>query len=462
MAIQEELNEASGYQGGSYYTNNPNNTVSNFTPSQMEKNARHTFTEGAKVHEGETNDDERFSKKFGISSSLKDQNCGAFIMSVADDNGIPEYVIPQGAQYASCAEMYKWFDADERKLIVENDGSYIPQEGDLVFFDSDGNPEWIDHVGIVTDSKDGMFSTVEGNTAGGKVAIYDLKYKIGDNKVDNSGKMKPLWFAKVPWNKMVPEQETSKTQPQTSIKGEITADDVDIGLGFDGEQSKNAQDTGNGLLQKKMDLIHMSGVWANANHESSFHLAAQSTDGYYSIGLWQWTGGRKTGLLEYTETYNKKHGTNYDWKNVLVQIDYLLYGDPDIYGDKRTIEAYLETDFKDAREAAMWFCEHWERPNYIDPNRGETAQKFYNNIIKNHQKNLTLNTKKQKNIILSSYTEQLNEKDVTNFDWNKFVKQVEEFLCKAEDKEIEEKKERYYGQIIEENKKGLAFRGEGR
>ena len=143
----------------------------------------------------------------------------------------------------------------------------------------------------------------------------------------------------------------------------------------------------------------------------------------------------------------------------------MLYGDPDAlekYDYKRTIEVYLDKEFKDAREAANWFCKEWERPKYNDPERGETAQKFYNNIIKNHQNNLTLNTKKQRNIIISRYTEPLNEKEVTNFDWNKFVKQVEEFLCKAEDKELNEEKERYYGQIIDKHKKRLAFRDEGR
>ncbi|MBR0427374.1 MAG: CHAP domain-containing protein [Clostridia bacterium] len=467
LAIQEELDEAIGYQGGNYYTNNNNNyvsnftssqSVSNFTSSQMQKNARHNYVQAFKNRKGDTNEDEKYTKYLGLGSSAKDQYCAAAIMRLAYDNGVPEDVIPQGAQYASCAVMYKFFE--KQGLIVKNDGSYIPQEGDIVFFDSDGDSEWINHVGVVTDSKEGKFSTVEGNTTGGKVSVYDLKYKIGDNKVDNSGKMKPMWFAKVPWNNMVPEQE--KSQTQVTIKGEITADDVDIGLGFNNEQSKNAQDVANILRQKNIDLIHMAGIWANIYHESSFHIAAKSSDGYDSIGYCQWTEGRKTALLEYTEKYNKEHGTNYDWRNTLVQMDYLLYGDPDTYGDKRTIEAYLETDFKDAREAAMWFCEHWERPEYIDPNRGETAQKFYNNIIKNHQKNISFNKKNQKNIILSSYTKQLNEKDVTNFDWNKFVKQVEEFLCKAEDKEIEEKKERYYGQIIEENKKGLAFRSEER
>ena len=453
MAIQEELDEAIGYQGGSYYTNNNNNYVSNFTPSQsvssftpsqMEKNARHNYVQEFKSREGDTNEDEKYTKYLGLGLSAKDEYCAASAMRIAKDTGTSEDVIPQGAQYASCAVFLKWYK--DQGLIVENDGSYIPQEGDLVFFDSDGNPDWINHVGVVTDSKDGKFSTVEGNTAGGKVSVYNLKYKIGDNKVDNSGKMKPMWFAKVPWNKMVPEQEVSQTQ--TPIKGEITTNDVDIRVGFDNEQSKNAQDVANVLRQKNIDLTHLAGIWANIYHESSFHIAAKSSDGYDSIGYCQWTGGRKTALLEYTKKYNKKHGTNYDWKNTLVQMDYLLYGDPDPYGDKRTIEAYLETDFKDAREAAMWFCEHWERPNYIDPNRGETAQKFYNNIIKNHQNNLTFNNKNQ----------------ITNYDWDNLLRQVNELLCKAEDKDVQinEEKERFYGQIIDRHKKRLAFRDEGR
>lgn len=481
MAIQEELDEAIGYQGGSYYTNNNNNYVSNFTPSQsvssftpsqMEKNARHNYVQEFKSREGDTNEDEKYTKYLGLGLSAKDEYCAASAMRIAKDTGTPNYVIPQGAQYASCAVMYKWFE--DQGLIVENDGSYIPQEGDLVFFDSDGNPDWINHVGVVTDSKDGKFSTVEGNTAGGKVSVYNLKYKIGDNKVDNSGKMKPMWFAKVPWNKMVPEQE--KSQPKTSIKGEITADDFkDIdGIVLDQGQRETAAEICNSCMKKEIGDIYISAFIANALAESSLHSdSIRDVPNDHSAGLFQWHGGREDKLYEYVKEYNKEHGTSYDWKNIEVQINYLLYGDDDCFieAGKHTTQSFLETHFNTAYDASMWFQKKWERPrkDCISEKRGEDALKFYEAISRaTKKKNNDLTLRIEPNEI-RNLSKNHNFNKITDYNWDNLLRQVNELLCKAEDEEINEEdvkineeKERLYGQIIDEHKKGLAFRDEAR
>ena len=70
-------------------------------------------------------------------------------------------VIPK---FAGCASGVQWFK--DRGLWQDN--SYVPQPGDIIFFDWDvddlGQDGQVDHVGIVEKVEEGFVYTIEGNS----------------------------------------------------------------------------------------------------------------------------------------------------------------------------------------------------------------------------------------------------------------------------------------------------------
>ena len=65
------------------------------------------------------------------------------------------------------------------------DSSYIPAEGDLIFFDwrNDGT---IDHVGIVVNVEDRFVNTIEGNSSN---KVQRGRYATGDSTIYGYGKI---------------------------------------------------------------------------------------------------------------------------------------------------------------------------------------------------------------------------------------------------------------------------------
>lgn len=106
--------------------------------------------------------------------------CACFVSWCADQCGyIDAGVIPK---FSLCSAGVEWFQARGQFM----DSSYIPAEGDLIFFDW-GNDGTIDHVGIVVNVEDGFVNTIEGNSSN---KVQRGRYAAGDSTIYGYGKMK--------------------------------------------------------------------------------------------------------------------------------------------------------------------------------------------------------------------------------------------------------------------------------
>lgn len=83
--------------------------------------------------------------------------CHAFVVWCAYEAGV-EGIYPKTAHCETGAD---WFR--ERGQWYDRDSGYVPQPGDLIYFDWKGNGGY-DHVGIVDYAEDGRVHTVEGNS----------------------------------------------------------------------------------------------------------------------------------------------------------------------------------------------------------------------------------------------------------------------------------------------------------
>ncbi len=87
--------------------------------------------------------------------------CAFFVLWCADQANIPTSIICKSSSCGNCHNFTEWFKSNHRW----KDNSYIPQKGDIVFFDweTDGRAN---HVGIVTSADENYVYTIEGNTGG--------------------------------------------------------------------------------------------------------------------------------------------------------------------------------------------------------------------------------------------------------------------------------------------------------
>lgn len=87
--------------------------------------------------------------------------CAFFVLWCAKQAGIPTSIICQSPSCGSCSYFINWLKSNH----CWKDKSYIPQYGDLIFFDweQDGS---CDHVGIVQGVSGSTIYTIEGNTGG--------------------------------------------------------------------------------------------------------------------------------------------------------------------------------------------------------------------------------------------------------------------------------------------------------
>lgn len=102
--------------------------------------------------------------------------CGAFVSWCFDQAGIPLGNIGYTRGFAGC-DTAVHLAAKWGKIVT------VPQPGDVVFFDWQGDGKF-DHTGIfVKDNGKGLFQSIEGNTAygndsnGGEVMLRERKYK---------------------------------------------------------------------------------------------------------------------------------------------------------------------------------------------------------------------------------------------------------------------------------------------
>ena len=102
--------------------------------------------------------------------------CAIFVSWCANECGfIEEGVIPM---FAGCDNGVAWFrERDEWK-----DRDYIPNPGDIIFFDweYDGYTDTADHVGIVERVDGDIVYTIEGNSGD---AVREKHYTIGQRNI---------------------------------------------------------------------------------------------------------------------------------------------------------------------------------------------------------------------------------------------------------------------------------------
>ena len=103
--------------------------------------------------------------------------CACYVSWCADQCGyIDAGIIPK---FSLCSDGIAWF----KKNGQWQDRNYLPQAGDLIFFDWGGDGH-CDHVGIVEKCEDGVVYTIEGNSGN---ACKRQHYAVGSKKIFGYG-----------------------------------------------------------------------------------------------------------------------------------------------------------------------------------------------------------------------------------------------------------------------------------
>lgn len=103
--------------------------------------------------------------------------CACFVSWCAEQCGFIESgIIPK---FSYCPTGAEWFQNKGQW----QDRNYEPQEGDLIFFDWDGDGT-TDHVGIVEKCENGIVYTVEGNSGD---AVEQNQYAVGNSSIYGYG-----------------------------------------------------------------------------------------------------------------------------------------------------------------------------------------------------------------------------------------------------------------------------------
>lgn len=102
--------------------------------------------------------------EYGEWYQMQDQWCAIFMSWCAAVAGISEDVMPKHS-YTPIG--LQWFRSRGRAYSRARvaAGAYTPQPGDLIYFKSGSTPNPTNHVGLVTEYRDGIVYTVEGNTS---------------------------------------------------------------------------------------------------------------------------------------------------------------------------------------------------------------------------------------------------------------------------------------------------------
>lgn len=92
--------------------------------------------------------------------------CAMFVSWCAQQAGIPEDIFYQHAYTPYGVNWYSDRGLSYTRAQIEN-GAYVPQPGDLVYFLSPGVNRKVNHVGLVLKYEDGILYAIEGNTNAG-------------------------------------------------------------------------------------------------------------------------------------------------------------------------------------------------------------------------------------------------------------------------------------------------------
>lgn len=110
--------------------------------------------------------------------------CAIFVSWVSNQNGyLDAKILPKKA---GCGSFVKWFK-NKNQYKVRSSG-YVPQPGDIIFFDYNPENAIIDHVGIVEYSDGKYVYTIEGNSGPRpNTKVTRKKYAINNGKIHGYG-----------------------------------------------------------------------------------------------------------------------------------------------------------------------------------------------------------------------------------------------------------------------------------
>lgn len=117
-----------------------------------------TSKDGTPVVDSEIPYYTKYGERYGNSHA---HWCAFFILWCAEQAEIPTSILCKSAACGSCKNFVKWFQNNHRW----KDSSYIPQKGDIIFFDWEDDGQ-ANHVGIVAGIENEAIITIEGNTGG--------------------------------------------------------------------------------------------------------------------------------------------------------------------------------------------------------------------------------------------------------------------------------------------------------
>ncbi|MBI3181871.1 MAG: LysM peptidoglycan-binding domain-containing protein [Myxococcales bacterium] len=179
-------------------------------------------------------------------------------------------------------------------------------------------------------------------------------------QVKNPNLIYPGQMLNIPSGGKAPEQPAPVTPGPSPVSG------IENRPGVKG----NAEQTIKFFMSKGLTRAQAAGIAGNLLYESGFNPSAVG-DGGTSFGVAQWHLGRGEAMKRWT----KEHG--YSSTSFKGQLEYLWY-------ELNHGESYALGKLRasgNAYDAGMAFCRYFERPAYINPARGQAAQKFYNESL---------------------------------------------------------------------------------
>ena len=99
--------------------------------------------------------------------------CACFVSWCANESGCLGTMVPK---FSRCTDGVAWFRGQGRW----KDSGYLPQPGEIIFFDWNGDMV-PDHVGIVEKVDGGVIYTIEGNSAGDR--CWEKRYVVGNSLI---------------------------------------------------------------------------------------------------------------------------------------------------------------------------------------------------------------------------------------------------------------------------------------
>lgn len=357
--------------------------------------------------------------------------CAAFVDACAKTVGLSGSVYASSYGAGAIAQMGA--DAGMGQILQgpARGSTPTPQKGDLILYNwrgSAGSPadgmkfRTVHHVGFVEYSADGQVHTIEGNSGGGsnytstvKLHTYSISYSciVGYYRPDWSreglvvtgGTGGGGFIGGGDLYDMVNDKEDAILREVAYLNGKepsISSTNIKLSVinyttalgaffkgaigipGFGGGDYSGSADASaltaaertcfEFLLQKGLNAAGAVGVIANIHHESGFRTGALSSDGYGSVGICQWTFGRKTNMINFVGP---------GWENNLTgQLDFLWHELTTSYsGVLNEIKAVPNTE-EGARESAWVFVNKFEIPAMqYRAIRRETASTYWKKLV---------------------------------------------------------------------------------